>query len=90
MAIRVTSILLAASLLAIPAVNAVAQNTVGNGSLSPEPRNANDNPVASSQTRPTDDNPRVPGATGDAIVKGDNSTVAGDRAATAEQRTGVR
>jgi hypothetical protein len=30
----------------------------------------------------------VPGATGDTIVRGDNSTIAGDGAATKDQREG--
>jgi hypothetical protein len=33
-------------------------------------------------------NPDVPGATGNSIVPGDNSTIAGDAAATIMQRTG--
>ena len=36
-----------------------------------------------------EDNPDVPGATGRAIVPGDNSTIAGDMAATELQRTGA-
>jgi len=35
------------------------------------------------------DNPLVPGATGRTIVPGDNSTIAGDQAATSLQRTGT-
>jgi hypothetical protein len=90
MTVRVTSTLLASLLLVIPAVNAVAQSSAGSGSVSPGPRNASDTPVAASTTLPADDNPRVPGATGDAIVKGDHSTIAGDRKATAEQRTDTK
>jgi hypothetical protein len=35
-----------------------------------------------------DDNPTVPGATGQTIVPGDRSTIAGDEAATEMQRSG--
>jgi hypothetical protein len=37
---------------------------------------------------PADENPTVPGATGLDVVKGDNSTISGDRRATIEQKTG--
>lgn len=37
---------------------------------------------------PADENPTVPGATGQSIVKGDNSTISGDRRGTIEQKTG--
>jgi len=36
-----------------------------------------------------DENPTVPGATGLTIVRGDRSTISGDRRATAEQKTGA-
>lgn len=37
---------------------------------------------------PADENPTVAGATGDTIVRGDRSTISGDRRATIEQKTG--
>ncbi|MEA2731382.1 MAG: hypothetical protein QOF70_5857 [Acetobacteraceae bacterium] len=37
---------------------------------------------------PADENPSVPGATGETIVRGDRSTISGDRRATIEQKTG--
>ena len=37
---------------------------------------------------PSDENPTVPGATGDTIVKGDRSTISGHRRGTIEQKTG--
>ena len=44
--------------------------------------------TAGQSARPADENPRVAGATGQAIVPGDRSTIAGDRRGTNEQRTG--
>ena len=40
-------------------------------------------------TTPANENPTVPGATGLSIVRGDRSTISGDRRATAEQKTGA-
>ena len=37
---------------------------------------------------PADENPTVRGATGDTVVRGDRSTISGDRRATVEQKTG--
>lgn len=37
---------------------------------------------------PAYENPTVPGATGEAIVKGDKSTISGDRRGTIQQKTG--
>ncbi len=37
---------------------------------------------------PAQENPTVPGATGETIVRGDNSTISGDRRGTIEQKTG--
>jgi hypothetical protein len=44
------------------------------------------NANSSSGRIPAYANPNVPGATGSTVVRGDNSTIAGDRAATIEQR----
>jgi hypothetical protein len=44
------------------------------------------NANSSSGRIPAYANPSVPGATGNTVVRGDNSTIAGDRAATIEQR----
>jgi hypothetical protein len=55
-----------------------------------------DNPALTTGSRysvtPTtqlDENPTVPGATGLTIVRGDHSTISGDRRATAQQKTGA-
>jgi hypothetical protein len=45
-------------------------------------------PAAVASTLPADENPGVAGATGMSIVPGDRSTIAGDRRATIEQKTG--
>ena len=37
---------------------------------------------------PATENPTVPGATGNRIVRGDRSTISGDRRATIQQKTG--
>ena len=54
-----------------------------------------DNPALTTGSRdsvtastPADENPTVPGATGLTIVRGDHSTISGDRRATSEQKTG--
>jgi hypothetical protein len=39
-------------------------------------------------TTPANENPTVPGATGLTIVRGDHSTISGDRRATISQKTG--
>ncbi len=44
---------------------------------------------SSSTAFQADDNPVVPGATGRAVVSGDNSSIAGDETATELQRTGM-
>jgi hypothetical protein len=45
--------------------------------------------VAAVLVLPDAKNPNVPGATGQTVVPGDNSTIAGDRAATVIQRDGA-
>lgn len=40
------------------------------------------------KSTPADENPTVPGATGLGFVRGDQSTISGDRRATVEQKTG--
>jgi len=97
-------ILLAASLLLVSAVGAVAQTnnpgtsggTRGSQVAIPQyPPGEGSNPaLTTGRLRgatgvPADENPRVPGATGDTIVRGDNSTIRGDRRATIEEKTGV-
>lgn len=76
------SLLLAASLAVSSTVNVLAQTDhdagAPGGMVSP--------PVHASG--PMVENPHVPGATGKAIVPGDNSTVAADHRATVEQKTG--
>ena len=46
------------------------------------------NTQSSDQTTPSAQNPNTPGATGRTIVKGDNSTIHGDRRGTREEKTG--
>lgn len=62
---------------------AQSNNPAGDGSVSPTtvPYSANAPAI--------DRDPTAPGATGDARVIGDNSTMSGDRNATIEQRTGM-
>jgi hypothetical protein len=71
------SVLLAASLSVLSGAGALAQSTPGH-----------DPATRSSKSTQTDANPTKPGATGDAVVRGDDSTLAGDRAATTIQRDG--
>jgi hypothetical protein len=68
-------LLLTFSLLAAPAGVAFAQagNAGATGTVSGQQGAAS--------------NPRQPGATGETIVKGDSSTIHGDRKATKEQKT---
>jgi hypothetical protein len=79
------SMILAAALVAAGSTGAWAQSSATQTYIGPTSTTMTPGPGAT----PADENPRVPGATGQAIVPGDNSTVAGDRAATIEQRTGV-
>ena len=74
MILKTNAVLLAAALLTLPVTVAFAQSSTGSSA------------TTTSKT-PKDQNPHVRGATGDAIVKGDRSTVAGDRKATNEQKT---
>lgn len=80
---------LLAMLLATPMATAMAQGATGAGSLSPGPAHANGNPVPPGQPVPMQDRANAAGATGNAVVPGDSSTVAGNRGATAEQRSGT-
>lgn len=76
---------IAAAILTISTAAAFAQanSPVGSGRVSPET-------YATSPSAPAADaNPNTPGATGTALVPGDASTIAGDRNATAEERTGL-
>jgi hypothetical protein len=92
-----------AALIAAPATATLAQNlNPGNsgGGYSPiaTPTYAADaasDPALTTGSRfsvttntPAAENPTVPGATGLGIVKGNNSTISGDRRATIEQKTG--
>ncbi len=70
---------LTGSVLALAAVAACAGGTGTAGS----------SPGYASRNAATDANPTVPGATGDYIVRGDRSTIAGDRGATREEKQGV-
>jgi hypothetical protein len=71
------SFALVASLIALPLVGAVAQQN---------------NKASNSTTNGTSSaaqNPNVPGATGRTIVPGDRSTIASDKPATVENKTGA-
>jgi hypothetical protein len=74
------SVLLAVSLLALSTAGASAQSSSGNPAASAA--------TSASPRVPADANPNVPGATGDDIVRGDHSTIAGDRAETRTEQTG--
>ncbi|HBK04592.1 MAG TPA: hypothetical protein DDZ81_01875 [Acetobacteraceae bacterium] len=77
--------LLALCLLAVPAGFAAAQTAssdAGNSKMAPNGSVVGDNRAAAA-------NPRQPGATGETIVKGDSSTIQGDRKATSEQKSGT-
>ncbi len=87
--------LLTLSLLTIPAGFAFAQNEVNDGSKSAKPpahhstaAKPSHHTATAKKSRSAAD-PNVPGATGETIVKGDNSTIAGDRKATREQKAGT-
>jgi hypothetical protein len=97
-------LVLAVSLVAIPLVGALAQNNPtgnlgSNKSVTASPGTA-DNKAASGidtgdvnakHTRPkrVARNSSTPGGTGKTVVHGDKSTVKGDTAGTAEQKTGA-
>ena len=55
----------------------------------PDPALTTGRPPNSASNVPADENPAVRGATGDTVVKGDRSTITGDRRATTQQKTGV-
>ena len=93
----------AAALLATPATAALAQdpnpgNSGGGHSPIATPTYEavfGSNPALTTGSRfsvksdtPPAENPTVPGATGLHIVKGNHSTISGDRRATTEQKTG--
>jgi hypothetical protein len=80
------AILLAASVGMLAGEATLAQDTSSKGSAATATTSTK---VARKKTAhiPADADPRVPGATGDAIVRGDRSTIAGDRAATKDQMT---
>lgn len=94
--------LLTLSLFAIPVGLAFAQDEVNDGSKSstapgyhsgaatPAPHRAMAPPGAVVGDKGTAAaNPHQPGATGETIVKGDSSSIAGDRKATREQKDGT-
>jgi hypothetical protein len=84
-AIKSRSVFLAVSLFALPTMGALAQiNTPSSNDGT-----SSGSVATGSQAVPADQNPNVPGATGDARVIGDPSTIARDRAATADQKSGA-
>ena len=80
MAMKTSMPLLAAALLTLPAAGAWAQASSSN--------TTNGMPMNSQSGSTAAENPHVKGATGDTIVKGDRSSIAGDKSATSEQKTG--
>ncbi len=82
------AILLAISLLALSTVDASAQTGSGKESANSSVSHPSGASKSASRRVPADANPRVPGATGDAIVRGDDSTIAGDRGATRDEQSG--
>jgi hypothetical protein len=79
MAMKSSMVVLTASLLALPMAGAWAQTTDSTTKGSS---------TSMSSHAAMDKNPHVKGATGSTIVKGDRSTIAGDKGGTAEQKTG--
>jgi hypothetical protein len=92
-----------AALVATPLTATMAQNynpgNSGGGRLpiatpaygadfGPDPALTTGSRLSVTPDTPAAENPTVPGATGLGIVKGDNSTISGDRRATIEQKTG--
>ncbi len=89
--------------IAIPVGNVFAQNTnpgnsAGSGQVATPTyetgSGSTSNPALTTGAPPktnvpADANPTVRGATGDTIVKGDRSTISGDRRATTQQKTGT-
>jgi hypothetical protein len=82
-------LLLTASLLALPMAGAMAQDSSGRGSASTAAPHSGGTSATARGRVPADANPHLPGATGDDIVRGDRSTIAGDRAATLDRRDGA-
>ncbi len=58
------------------------------GQVAPDPALTTGSRFSVTPDTPAAENPTVPGATGMTIVKGNNSTISGDRRATTEQKTG--
>jgi hypothetical protein len=100
--ISLLSIAMLATIVATPFVSVSAQNTnpgnsAGSGQVA-TPTYETGGPANPALTTgilqkgatniPADENPTVRGATGDTIVKGDRSTISGDRRATTQQKTG--
>ena len=87
------SVIVAIAMLASSAVGAFAQSTSGSGIVAPTPSNSGGAPMtngtAMTGSVAAAANPRAPGATGQAVVPGDNSSIAGDRKATVEQKSGL-
>lgn len=102
MALEIRSALLTLSLIAVPVGFAAAQATAptggtsttapsypgsggtadSHGTMAPSGSVVGENHGAASD-------PRHPGATGESIVKGDSSTIHGDRKATSSQKSGT-
>jgi hypothetical protein len=93
-----TTILAAAMLVTPLMVFAQSNNPTANMGVNQSPTSSGTNAPGSGMTAADANavpkqpsgaamNPRVPGATGQAVVPGTNSTVAGDRPATANSKT---
>jgi hypothetical protein len=81
------SILLAASLLVVSTAGTLAQSASGGDTATTDSKRTPAD-TAGPKGIPAYSNPNVPGATGDTIVRGDDSTLAGDRAATKDWKSG--
>lgn len=81
------SILLAASLLVVSTAGTLAQSKSGGDTAATDSKRTPAD-TAGPKSIPAYSNPNVRGATGDTIVRGDDSTLAGDRAATKDWKSG--
>jgi hypothetical protein len=80
---------IAATFSASGVVGIMAQDSSERGSASTAAPHSGGASATARGRVPADANPHLPGATGDDIVRGDRSTIAGDRAATLDRRDGA-
>lgn len=82
------SLIVAASLIVTPIIGAMAQSNPS-GAKDNKAQPSMSNTQTGSQETGSARNRHVEGATGKTIVPGNESTVAGDKKATSEQKTGI-